>query len=164
MCKSINTSIRFMVTELWGVLEGLKHAKRLNFRVVELNIDSLAVVQTISEAGRGSHRGSVLVHMIRQLLEMEWEVVVHHTYRETNKCADALANIGCSLRYYSIFYDTCPSQLSSLLLDDMLGITTPRLAIINDTVLSTQPLDHTKGITPQLHMTELQPQSKTQTF
>ncbi|CAJ2645452.1 unnamed protein product [Trifolium pratense] len=59
------------IAELWGVLEGLKHAKSLNFRAVELNIDSLAVVQAISEAGRGSHRGSALVHKIRQLLEME---------------------------------------------------------------------------------------------
>jgi hypothetical protein len=26
--------------------------------------------------------------------DLEWNAVVHHVYRETNKCADALTNIG----------------------------------------------------------------------
>jgi hypothetical protein len=32
-------------------------------------------------------------------MNMEWEVKVSHTYRETNRWADALANIECSLDY-----------------------------------------------------------------
>jgi hypothetical protein len=35
------------VAELWGVLEGLQYARRLRFMAVELNIDSVTVVQVI---------------------------------------------------------------------------------------------------------------------
>jgi hypothetical protein len=110
------------LAELWGVLEGLKLARRLNFRAVELNIDS--------HDGRGSPFGSALVQKIRQMLALDWEVVVHHSYRESNKCADALANIGSKLGYGSVVYDRCPTQLSSLLLADMMEISIPRLVAL----------------------------------
>jgi ribonuclease HI len=40
--------------EIWGVLEGLQHARRLNFRKVELNVDSLLVMKTINSDKSGS--------------------------------------------------------------------------------------------------------------
>ncbi|MCI08973.1 ribonuclease H protein, partial [Trifolium medium] len=85
------------IAKLWGVLEVLLLARRLNFKAVELHVDSLVVIKTISEDGRGSRIRSVLVKKIRQLIQLDWEVVVHHAYRESNKCADALANIGCAM-------------------------------------------------------------------
>ncbi|MCI64562.1 ribonuclease H protein, partial [Trifolium medium] len=36
------------LAELWGVLEGLRYAWRLNFRKVELHADSLIVVGAIT--------------------------------------------------------------------------------------------------------------------
>jgi hypothetical protein len=104
-----------MVNDEWlrgfsKFIEGLILARRLNFRAVELNIDSKVVVQDISHDGRGSPFGSALVQKIRQMLALDWEVVVHHSYRESNKCADALANIGCKLGYGSVVYDRCPTQ------------------------------------------------------
>jgi ribonuclease HI len=46
--------------ELWGILEGLKHVRRLNFRVVELHIDSLVVVRNIMDNKSSSIIGKFL--------------------------------------------------------------------------------------------------------
>ncbi|MCH96339.1 ribonuclease H protein [Trifolium medium] len=48
------------LAELWGVFEGLTHARRLNFTHVELNVDSLVVVKVITSNGCGSMIGRFL--------------------------------------------------------------------------------------------------------
>jgi ribonuclease HI len=35
------------VAELWGVYEGLKYVKNMGFIAVEVNVDSLAVVEAL---------------------------------------------------------------------------------------------------------------------
>ncbi|GAU13938.1 hypothetical protein TSUD_262650 [Trifolium subterraneum] len=115
------------IAELWGVFEGLSLAKRMCFRKVELHIDSVAVVQVISTGKLKSKLGWSLVLNIRKLLDLDWEVTITHAYRETNKCADALANIGCQLGREIIFFEDCPPHMKDLVLADVMGITTPRM-------------------------------------
>jgi ribonuclease HI len=115
------------VAELWGVLEGLRCVRMLGFKKVELNIDSASVVQVLKLRKFHSLTGITVVQQIWKLLDWDWEIEISHSYREANKCADALANVGCSLGREILFYDVCPPFLSSLLLEDNLGITTPRL-------------------------------------
>ncbi|CAJ2632916.1 unnamed protein product [Trifolium pratense] len=74
--------------ELWGVFEGLTYARSFNFSHVELNVDSMVVVQAITTNGCGSMTGRSLVEKIRRLLALDLEVSVQHSYREANKCAD----------------------------------------------------------------------------
>ncbi|KAK2399946.1 Polynucleotidyl transferase, ribonuclease H superfamily protein [Trifolium repens] len=116
--------------ELWGVVEGLCLAQRLAFSKVELCIDSQAVVQVI-ESGRT--RGTTeyaLLKKIRGLLALEWEVKISHVYRESNRCADALVNIGCSLNHNILFYFDCPVEIRDIMSAAVLGITTPRMIVI----------------------------------
>ncbi|GAU10733.1 hypothetical protein TSUD_425170, partial [Trifolium subterraneum] len=115
------------IAELWGVMEGLELARRMKFQAVELHVDSFVVVQALTNDSIGSPCGSAIIQKIRKLLRLEWEVKVQHAYRETNKCADALASISCSMRAGSSYYNCCPAQLSSLLLADLMGITFTRL-------------------------------------
>ncbi|GAU43826.1 hypothetical protein TSUD_399190 [Trifolium subterraneum] len=118
------------VAELWGVLEGLKYARRLGYQAIDLNVDSLAVKQVLTSGSSNNLLGQNLVKNIRRLLELNWKVTVEHSYRKANTCADALANIGCSLDYNIIFYDNPPTQLRHLLEADALRITTPRLILL----------------------------------
>lgn len=60
-------------------------------------------------------------------MEMDWYVVVFHSYREANRCADALANIACSLDYNLKIFGTCPTQIGHLLIAEIIGIATPRI-------------------------------------
>ncbi|GAU22367.1 hypothetical protein TSUD_106950 [Trifolium subterraneum] len=75
----------------------------------------------------GSVVGWRLIQEIRRLLVMDWEVRICHSYRESNACVDALANLGCDHESGKRVYEQCPASLSSLLLADVMGITTPRV-------------------------------------
>jgi hypothetical protein len=39
-----------------------------------------------------------VIQKVRKLLGLDWEVKVQHSYRESNRCANVLVNIGCSMR------------------------------------------------------------------
>jgi hypothetical protein len=69
------------LAELWWVLEGLLYAKKLQFMLVDLNIDSFLVVGTITFKRCSSPLGRLIDDKIRRLLASEWNVVVHHSYR-----------------------------------------------------------------------------------
>jgi hypothetical protein len=58
---------------------------------------------------------------------MNWIVEISRTYREANKCADALASIGCSLTYDTVFYANCPDLVSDVYTADIQRSSTPRL-------------------------------------
>ncbi|PNY10107.1 ribose-phosphate pyrophosphokinase mitochondrial-like [Trifolium pratense] len=73
------------LAELWGVFEGLRLARRLNFKAVELHVDSAIVVLAICSTGSGSMCGRSLVEKIRRLLHLDREVVVRHSYHEANQ-------------------------------------------------------------------------------
>jgi len=90
-------------------------------------VDSLVVVNIITSGKESNASGRSLVQKIRKLLQMEWKVKVKHSYREANRCADALANIGCIMGNEMMFYELCPTQINHLLAADKAGVTFPRL-------------------------------------
>ncbi|PNX61822.1 ribonuclease H, partial [Trifolium pratense] len=104
--KGVGTCSAF-VAELWGVFEGLTYARRMRFMHIELNIDSAMVVQVLKTGNLNSPFGLTLVKNIRRLVDMEWEVHITHAYRESNRCADALTNIGCTLDKETIYFEDC---------------------------------------------------------
>jgi len=118
------------VAELWEVLEGLRYARRMIFRAVELNVNSIRVDHTIKEGMTNSRLSRELVNKIRHLLEMGWNVDVSHSYREVNQCADTLANIPCSLDYNLKIYETFSTQIRHLPLAGIMGIATHQLIIL----------------------------------
>jgi ribonuclease HI len=124
--KSVGRCNAF-VAELCGVYEGLKCARRLGFNKVELNIDATSVVHVLKTRQSHSLIGRTILQQIWKLLDLDWDVEISHSYREANRCADALATTGCSLSNSILIYDDCPSFISSIVLADRLGITIPRL-------------------------------------
>jgi ribonuclease HI len=79
------------------VYEGLKCARSLGFNKVEVNIDATAVVHVLKTRQSHSLIGRTILHQIWKLLDGDWEVDISHSFREANRCADALATTGCSL-------------------------------------------------------------------
>jgi ribonuclease HI len=61
---------------LWGVLEGLKYAKRKGYRKIELNINSVAVMKVIKSGKTSNSLGFSLVKSIKKLLDEEREVKI----------------------------------------------------------------------------------------
>jgi hypothetical protein len=115
------------VAELWDIFEGLKYERLLGLPVVELNIDSLAVVHVIKTGITRSSMSFSLVKRIHRLLALDWEVHISYSCREANQCADALANMGCELNCNIVYLDVCPSRIRHLFVSDNLGHSTPCL-------------------------------------
>ena len=103
-------------------MKGLWCAKRIGFTAVELNLDSLVVMNIITSGKESYASDRSLVQKIRQLLQMEWEVKVKHGYRKTNRCADELANIGCIMENDMMYYESCPTQINHLLVADQANV------------------------------------------
>jgi hypothetical protein len=79
------------IAELWGVLEGMRLARRMNFYKVEVRINSLGIVKDINRKQASKMCGRALIRKIVDLLVHDWEVIFKHFYREANHLADALA-------------------------------------------------------------------------
>jgi hypothetical protein len=105
----------------------LKYARSLGYTIIDLIVDSIIVAQAIQTGRSRSIMGHSLVKHIRQLMCLNWDVSVAHVFCEANYYVDTLVNYGCSIDNGILYFDVCPSQLRHLLLDDIMGITTPMI-------------------------------------
>jgi hypothetical protein len=56
--------------------------------------------------------------MLINTLQLEWELKVCHTYRETNRCVDVFARVGCEFGSSVNFYELYLTQITHIFLDD----------------------------------------------
>jgi hypothetical protein len=104
-------------------LRRLFHINRL-----EVQVDSKAVLQCVSSSENGSIRGRRLIRKIREIMEQDnIEVHFQHVYREANKVADWLANLGCTLANGTTLFEYPPREVQSLVDDDVLEVSTSRI-------------------------------------
>ncbi|MCH88324.1 ribonuclease H, partial [Trifolium medium] len=105
---------------------------------VKLNTDGACKINTAAGCGGCKWFGMdpckvilvLLAKQIWRLLALDWIVEIEHSYREAKMCADALANIGCSLGEEMIFFDVCPPQIREICEKDRMGFPTPRLILM----------------------------------
>lgn len=90
---------------LWGIHEGLNIAIRLGMMKVEMSVDSNVIV-TLLEARKFTNiNGFALLKQFFHLLGMHEKVKVTHTYREGNRCLNALAKSGVVEEEDIVFQD-----------------------------------------------------------
>lgn len=102
--------------EIWGILVGLQVAwdKRIRHFIVES--DSAIIISCLQgNDAKGSKS------------YFYWHVILSHTYREGNICADWLANWSIMRELGVHLLDNPPGELGSLLLSDVSGAVIPRL-------------------------------------
>ncbi|XP_058776062.1 uncharacterized protein LOC131650365 [Vicia villosa] len=81
--------------------------------------------------GRANMRENLsTIRKIQRLLGKFEDTYVCHSFKEANRCADALANIGSNLRPDFVFFDSALNSLLNLLDEDARGITTARLVCV----------------------------------
>lgn len=89
--KYLSNYSAFMA-ELWGVLEGMNLAKSLGLRKVEVNIDSTLVVSALKSRKSNNVKSLAIIRRICELMDEFDARGISHPFRETNVCADAIAN------------------------------------------------------------------------
>jgi hypothetical protein len=103
-------------------------ANQLNIRNVIFEMDSLVVVNMVNS---GSTPNAFLQPLLQEVISLlhrpGWRTSVSHVYREANRCADLLANLGhSSLDFNCNFLNVSPFALKLLLEDDVRGVSFPR--------------------------------------
>ncbi|CAN1188305.1 Putative ribonuclease H protein At1g65750 [Linum perenne] len=118
--------------ELRGALEGIKRAWEAGYQRVEIQSDSKAAIDIlIDNSAVISHSHAMEVLEFRDWLRRDWEIKIRHVYREANFAADYLASRGHSLPRGSHYFDLSDSRLAHLIRYDCMGISEPRMILIN---------------------------------
>lgn len=116
--------------ELWGLLDGLNIAWDRGFRRVEVELDSLFVVNVVQQEGEAANDFSSIVQSIKELLGRDWMVNLKHVFREANKSADRMANFATSLPLGCHIFDNPIPGILPLLLQDISGASFPRFGVM----------------------------------
>ncbi|CAN1160246.1 Putative ribonuclease H protein At1g65750 [Linum perenne] len=116
-----------MRAELRAAEIGLGYAWSLGARKVILQLDSLATVNAILGPPTEDLRHSHTLLGIDGLRQRDWQVSVHHVFREANQVADLLAHLGHSKPLGTTFFTSCPSFIRFALFSDCIGTSFPRL-------------------------------------
>jgi ribonuclease HI len=98
------------MAELWRIFEGLLIAKKRGEVRLDLRVDSEVIVKNLQGRKKGSTMGCSLMKKIYNLLEDFMEVQINHVYREANRGADMLANLGCDGTTETVTFDHPPPR------------------------------------------------------
>lgn len=113
--------------ELWALRDGLSLAKDENIKKLEIEVDSMTVLNLIHATNMVNHPLVNLLFDCRLLMQGFEEVSITHIYREANRCADALANDAPVSVGDLYIYPVIPSCISNFLYADLIGVSYPRI-------------------------------------
>lgn len=108
------------------MLHGLSLVWSIGTRNINCYADSMDVLTLINALLSHFHKYVVLVQDICDSLQREWIVVLRHTLRQGNQCADYMAKLGASEYDRLRIHAYPPQDLSCLLLADSTGVAFPR--------------------------------------
>ncbi|KAL9419174.1 hypothetical protein AB3S75_037017 [Citrus x aurantiifolia] len=128
-CMNIGES-SVLMAELWGLYQGLLLAWEAGIKRLLAEVDSLCVTQLISKQVVVPNEFYALVGAIREIISRNWQVVITHIYREANSAADFMANTAHSYPQGLHLFSSPPVGIFSIIVQDLLGVTKPRLISI----------------------------------
>ncbi|KAJ9183617.1 hypothetical protein P3X46_007442 [Hevea brasiliensis] len=107
--------------ELWALLEGIKLAWTLGIRSLQIECDSLLVVNMVKDDALLHNSLRPLVFLIKRFLSLEWQCELTHVYREANFSADYLMNYVASFPIGLHILEAPPPGVLHWLLHDSSG-------------------------------------------
>jgi ribonuclease HI len=113
--------------EMWGLYSGLELAWQVGVSHLCVEGDSKLLIDMVTNNCKTNGTTPSLMRRIRNLLDRSWHVEIHHTWWEGNRSADWLANFSLTMDSWDfVVLKTPPSELNSLLFDDISGACMPR--------------------------------------
>ena len=96
-----------------------------------MEFDSQIIVNVLNKTTPVNHPLYSLIHSCKNLIDEDWQCLIRHVYRESNKVADYLANLGHSLELGVTYFEDPPLQVLGLLDNDAKGLAMARLVPIS---------------------------------
>ncbi|KAJ0089466.1 hypothetical protein Patl1_13454 [Pistacia atlantica] len=115
-----------LIAEAWAILDRLELAWKLGFKRIELESDSLTLVNSLSFHESQDSLEKQVIKRIKRWLREDWEIHIHHVYLEGNKCADFLANLSFSFDPELYVLESAPFGIDRLLRNDASGMFSSR--------------------------------------
>lgn len=112
--------------EMLALLQGIRLCRDMGFSAVQCYSDSTNTIRMVKEGVPPTHQEANEVATIQQMLSLDWQVVLQHTLREGNQCADFLAKLGSSSNDPMVILHDAPPGMDQLLLADAMGVAFPR--------------------------------------
>jgi len=113
--------------EIWGLYLGLEMAWRKHYSHLIVESDSKILIDMISDNFKFNRNIPILVHWIRKLLKMSWNVQLNHTWREGKMSANWLTNLSISTDHFNFLVLESPfSEVQRILFDDLSEACMPR--------------------------------------
>lgn len=104
--------------ELWVLRDGIRLCIALKLQAVVFELDAKAIVDLLKKDEQSCNNNVNIVADCRKGLREIPMVVIHHCYKEANRCADALARRGAILSQdFAVFLDPSPEVSLFLNLD-----------------------------------------------
>ena len=129
--KGFSRSVGFatsITAEFWALRDGLILAAQLGIKDIEVELDAKIVVDLVQSNTIVNNSFLPFLNDCRSILSSFHQVRVGHTFREANRCADALARKGCSLKEDFVVFDYPPSvEIESYVTTDAKGMYYGRL-------------------------------------
>ena len=106
--------------EALALEEGLKLAWDLKVEKLEVESDAFDLILAIKGL-KDIPEVEGLLHNIHYWMKQDWEITLTHVFREANKCADCLAQLGVKQGRRRLCWTLPPPELENLLRDDLEG-------------------------------------------
>ena len=116
----ITTSVQ---AELRALKDGLNLAIDLGILNLEIEMDSLVVVELVNSITTPNAFLSIIVTDCRSLTERFESCLLKHIFREANGCTDLLAKTGCDQRLDFISFSNAPAYVLEVLAFDVSSAT-----------------------------------------
>jgi ribonuclease HI len=107
--------------ELMAIYKGLLLAWDLNIKDLWCYSDSVMAIKLITDPVDDWHHYAAILNNIKDIMKRDWQVLLIHTLREGNACADYLAKQGATHTDVYSSIDIPPAGLNLALLADACG-------------------------------------------
>lgn len=96
-----------LAAELWGLRDGLKLAKDLNYSNIVVCTDAIAIINVIRNQNQNQSSASEQIDIWLQVSTLEGFKMAQlkHDYQEANRCADVLARNAMTQELGFIIFD-----------------------------------------------------------
>ena len=113
------------VAELWGLRDGLMLCSNIPALIVEM--DAKSIVDIFCRTGYVNEVISPILDDCRMLINNFQQIQVNHVFRQSNRCADALARIGADQVLDFRSFESPPVDVFDLVEQDKSGLYFNRL-------------------------------------
>ena len=123
-------SMSSTMVELWALKDGLSLARQLDILNINIELDADVLVHLLTNPSSLNLMLEPLLNDWRNLIKAFPNYIMTHIFREANKCADKLANMGATLSSDFLLLYEPPPVMANMLAFDKAELFCNRLVVV----------------------------------